>query len=43
MLNAAVLEAHRASEHFQGLVMGEIVSLLKSREPLLASMLKFGA
>lgn len=37
----AALDAHRASDHFQKIVLGEIVPLLESREPLLASLLEF--
>lgn len=35
----AALHAHRSSEHFQKIVLGEIVPLLESREPFLASLL----
>lgn len=35
------LDAHRSSEHFQTIVMGEILPLLESREPFLASMVEF--
>jgi (4S)-4-hydroxy-5-phosphonooxypentane-2,3-dione isomerase len=37
----AALDAHRASEHFQRMVMGEIVPLLESREPFLADLMEF--
>jgi (4S)-4-hydroxy-5-phosphonooxypentane-2,3-dione isomerase len=39
----AALDAHRASEHFQRIVISEIVPLLESREPFLASLLTFTA
>lgn len=39
----AALDAHRASEHFQRIVIGEIVPLLESREPFLAELLALDA
>lgn len=37
----AALDAHRSSEHFQQMVIGEIVPLLESRQPFLADLLTF--
>jgi autoinducer 2-degrading protein len=37
----AALDAHRSSEHFQKIVIGEIVPLLESREPFLADLIGF--
>lgn len=36
----AAVDAHRSSEHFQKMVIGELVPLLESREPLLATKLE---
>jgi autoinducer 2-degrading protein len=36
----AALDAHRASEHFQRMVVGEILPMLESREPFLAEILE---
>lgn len=36
----AAVNAHRSSEHFQKMVIGEMVPMLESREPLLATKLE---
>jgi autoinducer 2-degrading protein len=36
----AALDAHRASEHFQRMVVGEILPMLEGREPFLADLVE---